>query len=401
MRSAALSATVLLVGLLGILSIVFAGCGGSYEPPPPQPVGSPPSLSGEADIVQVVLSPDQVKELDVKIVTVQPSNAPIVLSMAGDVVPSPDAFAVVSAPISGRVARITVHEGEPVRRGQVVAYIESLEFASIVGAVVEAKARVDLNRSTTTRYKQLVDEGISPRARLLAAEAELTQAEAVHRAARARLTALGISDKSATELAASDRPLLPVTTPIGGLVDRHGIDLGQAVAAYDEMLTVVGSAEVLVRGLASPEQALQIKPGDRVSITPTSGGSGTANSISISATVTSVSPAVDSESRAVIVNIRTKPGGLRPGQPVRLSIETQGNQTALLLPIDALSYNGDAAVAFVKTGPETFQQRTLTLGPARTDSVPVLAGLEPGDEVAVSNVYDLKALARFEQYGEE
>ena len=59
------------------------------------------------------------------------------------------------------------------------------------------------------------------------------------------------------------------------------------------------------------------------------------------------------------------------------------------------------ATVFVQTGPRTFQQRDVALGPPGDETAPVLDGLAAGDRVAVTNVFDLKALARFEAYGEE
>ncbi len=83
-----------------------------------------------------------------------------------------------------------------------------------------------------------------------------------------------------------------------------------------------------------------------------------------------------------------------------MSVVTRGGAVRLIVPLAAVSYDGDRATVFVQTGPRTFEQRAVGLGQPGAETVTVLDGLSAGDAVAVTNVFDLKALARFEAYGE-
>ncbi len=105
----------------------------------------------------------------------------------------------------------------------------------------------------------------------------------------------------------------------------------------------------------------------------------------------------------MVVNIHADTEALwpRPGQAVQVRIEGHSAGTALSVPMTALLYEGDQASVFVKVGSEGFEQRIIRLGRVTEDRAVVLEGLRAGEDVAVTQVFNLKALSRYEQYGEE
>lgn len=384
--------------LLTSLALGLAACGG--EPPDPVATDAPPPPSIRADEPTrlVHLDDAQVTELAVETVRVAESTEPVVLTVPGTVAPSPEAYAVVSAPIGGRVVQINAHEGESVRAGQSIALIESLELASLVGDYLEARAEADFQRQQVERYRPLVEKRITARSVLDKAEADLRRAEALVQAARARLAAAGVSDAMLDRTAADGRAVVAVTAPRTGTIQEHRIDLGQAVNAYDELATIVNSAEVLVRGFVSPDAAPRIRPGDAVTIRSPNDPEQT-----LDARVTSVQPASDDAHRAVAVNVRvaTPNRELVPGQSVELEVATAATAPTVLVPMEAIVYEGDDATVFVRRDDRTFERRAVTLGRIGADEVVVTDGLNAGEEIAVSQVFSLKALGRYAQYGEE
>ena len=408
---------VLLAALAAPTALLLGGCtDGAPTAAEAEPIGVPPSLQAERGPTVVSLTDEQAAELTVEVAEVGAAGRTVELSMPGIAEPSPDDFAAVSAPVSGRVTRVLAHEGEAVRRGQTVAVIQSLEAASLAAAarqsgaevaqaeagVTQAEAEVALQRQQVERYTQLVAERISPRMRLDQARADLQRAEAALRAARAAVSAAqarasGSRDQLAAAGGAGRGGTVAVTAPRSGVVDRHTVDLGGSVMAYDELMTIVGQGEVMVRGQATPDQAARVRPGDGVSVSSASDPT-----VVVAARVASVAPAASADDRAVAVYVKVPAGrGIRPGQSVTLSVVARSDGRALAVPLAAVSYDGDLATVYVQTGPRTFEQRPVELGSPSEETAPVLAGLAAGDRVAVTNVFDLKALARFEAYGEE
>jgi cobalt-zinc-cadmium efflux system membrane fusion protein len=384
--------------LITSLALGLAACGGE----PPDPVATdappPPSIRAEEPTRLVHLDDAQVTELAVQTVRVAERTEPVVLTVPGTVEPSPEAYAVVSAPIGGRIVRIFAHEGEAVRAGQSLALIESLDLAALVGDYLEARAEADFQRQQVARYGPLVEKRITARSVLDKARADLQRADALVQAARARLSAAGVSDAALARTAADGRAVVAVAAPRTGTIQEHRIDLGQSVSAYDELATIVNSAEVLVRGFASPDAAQRIRPGDAVTIRPPNDPDQT-----IAARVTSVQPASDAAHRAVAVNVRvpTPNRELVPGQSVELDVATAATAPTVLVPMAAIVYEGDDATVFVRRDDRTFERRAITLGRTGAEDVVVTAGLDAGEEIAVSQVFSLKALGRYAQYGEE
>ncbi|MGD8414164.1 MAG: efflux RND transporter periplasmic adaptor subunit [Candidatus Latescibacterota bacterium] len=366
-------------------------------------VSPPPSVqSNDQGVVRdtVRLTSDQAAELKIETVAVGHSDAAFTVTLPGQVYPAPDRYAQVSAPISGRVVRIDAHEGEPVRQGQPLLALESLEFANLAADYLQAQAEEEYQRLQVERLETLVEKQIAPRSRLDRSKADLNRAHASVSATYARLKALGIPDQ---ELAAwssqsRERPLLPIYAPISGMIDQHLIDLGQSVTAYQEMMSIVGSDKVMIRGFVSPEDAPMISVGDSVTI-----GLKDVPGRVISAQVTTINPSVDPENRSVTVNVLT-PTHERwpmPGQNVRLEIRASNPRPVIMLPLSTVQYEGEQATVFVRIDPLSYEKRPVKIERMAVDAVIVADGLSEGEEVATTQVFSLKALGRYSQYAED
>ena len=388
--------------LLAAFVFGLAACG--REPLPEaavQAIAPPPSVRSEAapERPLVRLTAAQAAELKVRSVTAGRDTAGYVLGVPGEVVPAPEHFAQVSAPIGGRVAEVYAHEGQAVRAGQPLVALESLPFANLVADYLQAVAEELYQQRQVERLQALVEKKISPRSQLDRTEADLSRARAGVAATYARLKALGISDEQLDRWsdAPRERPLLQVRAPISGTIDRHEVDLGQSVSDYQEMMTVVNTAHVLVRGFVSPDDAGMIRPGDPVTIRMKD-----VPGPAVAARVATINPAVDAESRSVTVNVlaATAGGWPMPGQTVRLEIRVSNPRPVMMLPLSAVQYEGEQATVFVRRDERTYEKRPVEIERVTADAVVVTAGLEAGEAVAASQVFSLKALGRFGEYAE-
>lgn len=364
---------------------------------------TPPTV--QADQVSLPAKPvrlteQQWRELRIGTAEMKPQEVSVEIELPGEVYPSPERYAQVSAPISGRVVQVYAHAGEAVAKGQPLLAIESLEFANLAAEYLQARAEERYQRTQSERLKTLVERKIAPQNRLERTEADLIRAQASVTATYARLRAIGVLDRQIETWSesAGERPLLQIYSPITGTVDRHLVDLGQSVAAYQEMMSIVNTDEVLIRGFVSPEDAPAIRPGDPVVV-----GLKDVPGRELRAVVTTINPSVDAENRSVTVNIkvRTQARWPMPGQNVRLRIATGEKRPLITLPLSALTYDGNAASVFVRLDDRTFEPRPIQVERVSEDHAVVRAGLKAGEVVAISQVFSLKALARYEKYAEE
>jgi len=390
---------------LGILLALFlSGCGGEEPVPTTRDVGVPPSVAApgeEAALGRVLLSDEQLRTLSIRTATVTREPVEFEIGLPGTGHPAPDYFAEVSSPLSGRIASMAVNEGERVASGQVVAELESLELANLAADYLETRADLEYSRSQVNRYELLVERRISPEAVLEKARADLSRARARSAAAHARLHTLGVTDAELDRWYTEEiqRPLLRIRSPLDGVIAEHLIQLGQSVTAYQQMMTVVNTERVMVRGFLSPEDASFVRPGDSVRVSLKG-----APSRSVDARVTTVSPALAEGSRSVTVNVLLETAGAWPipGQSVRLGIQAHTEEPLVALPLSAVEFEGDLAVVFVRGKDDrTWLRRAVEIARITSDQVLVSSGLEAGEAVATSQVFTLKALGRFEQFGEE
>ena len=156
------------------------------------------------------------------------------------------------------------HENEP------LLALESLDYANLLADYLENQAEAKYLEQQLERDRQLVEKEISPQRTLDRAEADFIRASTKLQAAKARLSALGITADQfdAWENNESEpNARLTLYSPIEGTVNQHLIDLGTSVNSNQKMLDIVNKSKVLVRGFVSPEDATLIQSGTQVEIT--------------------------------------------------------------------------------------------------------------------------------------
>jgi cobalt-zinc-cadmium efflux system membrane fusion protein len=71
------------------------------------------------------------------------------------------------------------------------------------------------------------------------------------------------------------------------------------------------------------------------------------------------------------------------------------------VPLEAIQYEGQEAVVFVAHDASTYERRPVSLLRVNATTAFVEDGLEAGEAVAITQVFTLKALSRFDLFGEE
>ncbi len=104
---------------------------------------------------------------------------------------------------------------------------------------------------------------------------------------------------------------------------------------------------------------------------------------------------VEEQSRAVKLLARADNPDrlLKPGMFVEVEVVSPGEGTVARIPASALLTEGKRTEVFVRGGPDLFVRREVVAEPPRGETVSILEGLEPGDEVVVEGGFKLKSLA--------
>lgn len=386
--------------------LAFGGCSGTSttETPTTEETGTPPSLRSEQVTQTVRLTQEQAENLNIQTYTATAEPVSFSIEAPGEVFPAPERISVLSAPIDGRVSNIYAHEGERVSKGDPLLELESLEFANLVAAYLEATAEITFQRQQVERLEVLTEDKISPLRNLERAQADLRLAQTRQSAALARLKAVGITEsqtKMWDPFASDPNAKLTIYASIDGVLNEHLIEMGESVTAYQRLLDIIDNREVLVRGFIAPEDAYFIQPGTELTINERASRNGV-SAHSLNAKVTTINPALDQNNRSVVLNSIVKTEGNWPlvGQSVRLTYQAQPEENTINIPITAVQYEQSDATVFVQLSDLEYEKRTVSIARITDEHAILNDGLEPGEKVAVTQVFSLKALERFEQFAD-
>lgn len=360
----------------------------------------PPSLRQNSDVGQLVtLSARQKAELDIKSMIIHGTNAKYSLTAPAVAFPAPEHASLISTPINGQVNRIFKFEGEPVRKGEILFQIQSIEFGNLVSDYLQAYAEERFQSSRRNRIQQLVEETISSASELEKTISEYERASAILRASYSRLRAIGVSDAEIKQFTNGESiiPLLNIHAPISGIVESVFVELGQSVNALENLARLLDNSTVLMRTYVSPDDARHIRKGDSVIVWSQGRQS------FIRTKVESVNPGMDVTNRSVVANVlaETQKGWPKPGENLQVEIFTTVDIQVVTIPLDAITYDVNQAVVFVKLNQETYEKRPVKISEIRDKFVIIESGLSEGEEVAISRVFSLKALSRYHMMAEE
>jgi RND family efflux transporter MFP subunit len=394
--------------ILSTALLLMSSCSDGDESPGLSEISSPPSVTGQdQSMVRVVnLTEKQASDLNIVTYLTTAENLTFPISVPGTVIAAPEHVAVISTPVSGRIINIYAHEGEAVEKGVPLLEMESLEFAELAANYLESQAERLYLEQQVERLSSLVERKISPQSSLDRATADLTRADARVRASRARLRAVGIDDRQLEQwntAGEDENAVLTMYATISGKINQHLIDLGQAVNANDMLLDIVNNQQVLVRGFVDPEEIPFLEIGAKAVISQRTNRDEGRGAISVNAGITTIQPGLDPENRSIIVNSIVNTVNQWPviGQAVRIEYQARTTEAVLSIPIAAIQFEGTSATVFVKRDDLTYESRPVLIQRMLNDSAIIESGLSPGEEVAVTQVFTLKALGKFEEFAED
>jgi RND family efflux transporter MFP subunit len=321
------------------------------------------------------------------------------------------------AKVAGYLKAIEVDVGDRVRAGQLVA---TLEIPEIAPDLTHAAAGIRRAASELTRLGGELERAEANRAlvdlshsRLLAAaktepgliaQQELDDVAARKRVAAATVAAATAAIASAEQQVEAARATeqriqamadyTRIVAPFAGLITRRYADPGAMIqagtASQTQAMPVVRLAQIDRLRLAVPvpeSAAPRIRVGSPVRIRVQSLGS------SLEGRVARVTKTVELDTRTMTaeIDVPNPDGRLFPGLYAEVVLTLEKRDSALTVPVQAISGH-DTHRSVTVVGPDgTLQERTIQVGLETAASVEVVDGLAADELVVVGNRSQLQA----------
>ncbi|AFE10874.1 efflux transporter RND family, MFP subunit [Corallococcus coralloides DSM 2259] len=343
------------------VAVVATGCGGNDKAVVPQ-------ASAAQQVVQ--------KPVGVRAVTPATQLEASVLKATGSV--RSKQSATLSAQASGTLTRVSVDVGDTVKRGQVLAQLDTSNARIAVNQARASKSAADAALDGATaeveRARVLAQSGSLPRASLDKAEVGFRQAQAQAQQAAAALDSAQESVRDAA-----------LTAPFDGVITSRSRNQGDYVSPGTAIFGLVNTQALEVRAPV-PESLV-----DRVSVGAVVKGTLNPSGAPFEAKVKSLGATIDEQTRTVEVLAEVLPAKdagarLRAGALVELDFSSAAasdippEQAGLFLPTQAVNARGQQGFVWVVQDGKA-QRRDVKVERVLPGFVRVVQGLGPAERV--------------------
>jgi membrane fusion protein, copper/silver efflux system len=333
-----------------------------------------------SELSHVALSPTQqiMANLKTAVVEVKPFTKEI--TATGIVTFDQEKQGKVTTLVAGRIERLHVRAvGACVNRNRPVAEVSSLELINTQEEYLVAHRSVQLfNASVAPIFMQNSQQSLFQ--------------------SRQRLRELGFREHQFDALLKSGKPniLIPIYSPISGVVIDKLVQVGQSLKEGDALFSVADLSRVWVELEVYETDFPLIRKDQQVIITAKAYPEQLFHG-----RVTYIYPFLDPKTRTVKVRISLPNPGLKLKPDMfTTAVLKVPMPDSLVVPSGAVMDTGKRQLVWVQSKPDVFIPREVKTGVRSSAGVQVLAGLKAGERVAVNGAYLIDSEAQLSRGGE-
>jgi cobalt-zinc-cadmium efflux system membrane fusion protein len=335
---------------------------------------------------RVRMSDETAKGAGIAVQTAGPRKIGSTLQLQGEIQFNQDRVAHVVPRLAGVVVRSAKNLGDAVKKGELLAVLESQALADLKSEHLATQKRLELAKTTFEREKRLWEDKISAEQDYLAARQALSEAEIAHNAAEQKLLALGLTHEAVMRGGADGLTRYEVRAPIDGVVIEKHLALGEAVKEDASIFTISDLSTVWAEMTVYPKDLDSVRLGQKVTVRAA------ALNAQAEGRVAYVGSLVGEQTRSAKARV-TLPNperSWRPGLFVTVDLVQDEQEVPVAVAVDAVQSVRDWKVVFGRYG-DFFEARPVELGASDGKWVEVVKGLPPGTQYAAAGSFILKA----------
>jgi membrane fusion protein, multidrug efflux system len=322
----------------------------------------------------------------VSVATVRTGDIDVTVNALGTVTSL--ATVTIKSQISGQLVRIAFEEGQIVKKGDLLAEIDSrpYELARAVseGALKRDEAMLHDSELDLERYKKLSATNAIPKQQLDAQVALVLQNQGNI-----------ITDKAQIDTANLNITYCHITAPVNGRVGLRQVDQGNYVTPTDAngivVVTQLQPITVIFTVAEDNVPAIlkQLNAGAALTVTVYDRSGNTKLAVGKLLTIDNL---IDQTTGTLKLRAQfdNADGALFPNQFVNVELLVDVLKGATVAPNSAIQRGAPGTFVYAVNPDNTVSVRPVRLGPGTADTVAVTSGLSPGDVVVVDGADKLR-----------
>jgi len=339
----------------------------------------------------------------VVVATVSQRDVPINVDVIGNV----EAYSTITvkAQVGGELTKVSFHEGDSVKKGDLLFTIDARPFQAALSqaqanlardtaALSQAEANLARDianekyaQDQATRYRGLFDQGVVSREQadqMRSSADALSQTVLADKAAIESARAQIVASKAAVETAAVQMSYTTIYSPINGRTGSIAVKQGNVVAANTSDLMTITEVQPIYVTFSVPEAQLgDIKrymgQGElKVQAAPQADATNQESGI-----LTFIDNSVDATTGTIKLKgtFQNAANRLWPGEFVRVTLGLTTRPHATVVPNQAVQTGQDGQFVYVVKQDRTVEMRPVVTGTRVDQELVIDRGLEPGETV--------------------
>ena len=353
--------------------------------------------SGDHGHDVVKLSKQEMEEFGIELGTTGPGKLQIHTTLPGEIRVNKDKSAHIVPRVPGIVQQVKKKLGDSVRKGELLAVIESRELADTKSAYLTALERLTSARSNFSREEKLWKKKISSEQEYIAAKQALAETRIELRSTEQKLHALGFSEEYLKKL-----PALPgasftkyeITAPFDGTIISRHITAGEVIG-YDSEIFIISDLSTVWVDISVYQKDLPfVKKGQTAVIVARHGIP------EITGKISYVGPIVGEDTRTALARIIIPNScrQYRPGVFVTVNVAVDQIDIPLLVPKSSLQLVEGRTCVFV-LDEDGFEPRPVKTGRSNKLFVEIVSGITAGQKYVTKGAFTLKAQLSKSSFG--
>lgn len=305
----------------------------------------------------------QAAALPVNVIELRPERLENNLSVTGTIIPNE--IVSLRSEISGLVLRIAFKEGEFVKKGTPLVYLNDDELTAQYQKLEFTKK---LFESQENRQKQLLaKEAISQE-----------EYDIVLNQFNTNLSDLRLLEAQLSKTV--------IRAPFDGVLGLRQISEGSVIGTTDVIVSIINIDPIKIEFSIPERYANEVKPGSKIYFSTDAGGE------EAEGTVYAFEPNIDAGTRTLKIRAQSPNREKRflPGMFVRIKYILGVEENALMVPAEAVIPELSGYKVYIVNQEEKVEERQISIGTRTESNVQIVGGLKEGDLVLTTGVLQVR-----------